>query len=187
MRVKMRHIINYLMNLKHGHHIALLYESDEFKFKILLPFIKDGLDRSYDVYYIAYKENVKEIHRRLRKFGINVEEFEKRGSLAIWEVKLAKPMIARDNHLSFYMTTKLKSLLKSCYDFRLNKMRVIFDDPFNCIGEEELISIEMEQGKELKYAPISLLCTYNLKQIRGAEILFNNLIETHELVILQMR
>jgi PAS domain S-box-containing protein len=72
-----------LAALRPGDHLCLIYESPEEQFAAVVPYIRDGLRRDEQCFYIADDRTVGEVTLALRAAGVDVEAEEGRGALRI--------------------------------------------------------------------------------------------------------
>jgi hypothetical protein len=64
-------------------HVCLLHRGFQEQKAAVLPFIKEGLDKGEQCYYIADERSADDWRFELQAYGINVQEEEKRGSLIV--------------------------------------------------------------------------------------------------------
>jgi len=72
-----------LKGLKPREHAILVYNSPEVKREALFTYIRYGLDRGEAAKYVCSEETPSEIREGMKRFGVNVEEYERRGALDI--------------------------------------------------------------------------------------------------------
>jgi len=72
-----------LTGLKPRDHAILVYNSPEVKREALFTYIRYGLDRGEAAKYVCSEETPSEIREGMRRFGVNVEEYERSGALDI--------------------------------------------------------------------------------------------------------
>jgi hypothetical protein len=68
-------------------HVCAFFNSKDEEYRVLLPFIKEGLEQGEKAFHIIKEDHRPEHRRRLREAGIGVEEAERRRQLEIrrWE------------------------------------------------------------------------------------------------------
>ncbi len=66
-----------------GDHLCLIYETPEEQFAAVVPFLRDGLAREQQCFYIADERTVSEVEGALRAAGVDVDAEEGRGALRI--------------------------------------------------------------------------------------------------------
>jgi hypothetical protein len=74
-------LANFFNTIKPRHHIALFYDSEESKRKVIFPFLADGLNRGRGVVYVYSDETPEGIRRGLKAYGVDVEPNERAGNL----------------------------------------------------------------------------------------------------------
>lgn len=67
----------YAEQLKIGDHAFVLYSDDDFKRRVLLPFLKAGLSRGEAVMYIALEDKLDSETREIQKCGIDIDSLPK--------------------------------------------------------------------------------------------------------------
>jgi hypothetical protein len=72
-----------LASLVPGDHLCLIYETPEEQFAAVVPFMRDGLAREEQCFYIADERTVAEVRGALRGAGVDVAAEEDRGALRI--------------------------------------------------------------------------------------------------------
>jgi hypothetical protein len=68
-------------------HVCAFFNSTDEEYRVLLPFIREGLEQGDKAFHIIKETNHPEHRRRLQEAGIMVEEVERKGQLEIcrWE------------------------------------------------------------------------------------------------------
>jgi hypothetical protein len=72
-----------LAALAPGDHLCLIYETPEEQSAAVVPFMRDGLAREQQCFYIADERTVAEVRQALREAGVDVALQEARGALRI--------------------------------------------------------------------------------------------------------
>ena len=73
----------FIKNMKPAGHVILLYETGEAKFRVLLNYLKYGLDNGEAVIYVCSDSSVEEVTDAMLKFNIDVNRYQKSGALKI--------------------------------------------------------------------------------------------------------
>jgi hypothetical protein len=74
-------LANFFDTIKPRHHVALFYDSEESRRRVLFPFLADGLNRGRGVVYVYSDETPESIRRGLEAYGVDVEPNERAGNL----------------------------------------------------------------------------------------------------------
>ena len=73
----------FIKNMKPAGHFILLHETGEAKFRVLLNYLKYGLDNGEAVIYVCSDSSVEEVTDAMLKFNIDVNRYQKSGALKI--------------------------------------------------------------------------------------------------------
>jgi sugar-specific transcriptional regulator TrmB len=73
----------FIKNIKPAGHFILLYETGEAKFRVLLNYLKYGLDNGEAAIYVCSDSSVEEVTDAMLKFNIDVNLYQKSGALKI--------------------------------------------------------------------------------------------------------
>ena len=74
---------HFIKQLRPTNHVVLMYESLEVKYNVLFNYLKVGLEDGEAAVYIATEETPSDIRDAMKRFGIEVEKYEKTGALHI--------------------------------------------------------------------------------------------------------
>ncbi|MGF3522093.1 MAG: MEDS domain-containing protein, partial [Candidatus Bathyarchaeia archaeon] len=77
---KLKHFVK---QMKPAEHVILLYETTKAKLKVLLNYIKAGLDNGEATVYVCSDSSVEEITDAVKQFGVDIKECQKSGALKI--------------------------------------------------------------------------------------------------------
>jgi len=78
---------NQLSMLQAGDHLCLIYETEEERRNILIPFIRQGLEKNEKILYIADKTPAENIVERLLIQGFQVQPYLEKGQFQILEAR----------------------------------------------------------------------------------------------------
>ncbi len=76
-------VVSYMEKLRPTNHLIFVYDSQEGKHNVLFNYLKVGLDKGEAGLYVASDEDPNQIRDAMKRFGIEVEEYEKAGALNI--------------------------------------------------------------------------------------------------------
>jgi len=180
---------NFVTAVRPGDHIVLFYETLEFKQEVLFTCLKSGLDRGITAVYFSHEEPATQILRGMRSFGIEVERYARRGLLELWEITpdLQPADVPPLNRPPSSGPAGSLALLKAYLEGKTIKKRmiVVADDPLHNMKPEMAVNFEKFHRLNLEHSPISLICTYSMKEVSRKGNLFLDLIETHRHIIIQ--
>jgi sugar-specific transcriptional regulator TrmB len=179
---KMMHV---LRDLRATNHAIILYESPEAKYNILLNYLKIGLENGEAVAYIATEENPSQIRDVMKRFGIDVEKYEKAGALRILGCNDFYIIEGKcDPATTIGLMNKMynEALTKGFKGYRITGEMACF---FRHNLVKELIEYERILHRNLDL-PIIGLCAYNAKMVIKASNpmdLYNELLKAHGTVL----
>jgi len=175
----------FVRQLRPTNHVLFLYESPEAKYNVLFNYLKVGLENGEATVYIATEEHPNQIREAMKRFGIDAEKNEKKGSLRI--------LGCSDIYIvdgKFNIPTTM-GLLNKLYNEALTKgfkgWRVAGE--MACFFEHNLIQdlIEYEKsGHRVFDIPIIGICAYNanvLTKTQNPINIYTELIKAHGTVL----
>lgn len=173
-------ILEFVKNMRVKEHAIVFYSRPEDKHKILLNFVKAGLDRGESVGYAAGGEPPESLREAMRKFGIDVERYESSGCLKIMSEIHIKDGVAEPSEI----ISRWRMLYNEAAEMGLKGLRATgeTDHFFYKNLVKELIEEALHRGLDF---PMTSLCGYNAeivaKHDRGQ--LYLDLIRAHRTVI----
>jgi len=179
-------VFDFVRNMKPTDHVIMFYECQEDKHRVLFAYLKAGLDHQEAATYVTgIYETPNQIKEVMAKFGIDANEFEKKGMLRIISYK---DWYIIDGKFSIEKTV---SLWKSLFDDAMAKgfrgLRVVgeVDCFLECDMAKELIEYENSLHRVLD-VPFSAVCAYSLPLMmqKNQTQLVIDLIKAHGNVII---
>lgn len=76
-------------------HVCAFFNSRDEEYRVLLPFIKEGMEQGDKAFHIVKETNHSEHRRRLQQAGVAVHEVERKGQL---EIRRWEDAYLRDGH-----------------------------------------------------------------------------------------
>jgi len=75
------------MALGRARHVCAFFNTKDEEYRVLLPFIKEGIEQGDKAFHIVKDDHRPQHRRRLREAGIDVDDAERKGQLEIrrWE------------------------------------------------------------------------------------------------------
>ena len=172
-----------LDGLPPGTHAVVVYDSEERKEDVLFTHLKLG--GKYDgLVYVCSEESPREAETSMKKFGLDVEEREKEGTLAV------------KNHDEVYIVNGkvdspaiIKGFSDMAYDYSFRGFGMRAAAEMSCFFDHRLVDelVGYEQDLHRKFSfPAFGLCGYNLVKMYNSgnlDVLWP-IIKAHSLVIM---
>ena len=128
----------------------------------------------------------------MRSFGIEVETYARNGLLELWEITpdlqpTEAPLFNQPSFNPHVRSAESLALLKAYLEGKMIKKRmvVVADDPLHNMKLESVVKFEKFHSLNLEQTPISMICTYSMKEVSRERKLFLDLVETHPHIIIQ--
>jgi hypothetical protein len=172
-----------LDGLPPGTHAVVVYDSEERKEDVLFTHLKVG-GRYDGLVYVCSEESPREAEDAMKKFGLDVDEREREGTL---EVKNNDEVYIVDGKVDSRRIIKQFSDMAYDYSFRGYGMRAAAE--MSCFFDHRLVDelVAYEQDLHRKFSfPAFGLCGYNLVKIYNSgnlDVLWP-IIRAHSLVIM---
>jgi len=178
-------VISFMEKLRPTNHLIFVYDSPEAKHNVLFNYLKVGLGNGEAGVYVAADESPSQIREAMKRFGIKVEEYEKKGALQIFGYEDVYIIDGK-----FNMTTTM-NLWNRLYNEALKNgykgLRVTGE--MACFFKHGLIQELVEYEKALHRVldlPIIAICAYNanmLNKTKDPINLYTELARTHATVL----
>jgi hypothetical protein len=81
--------------LGRSRHVCAFFHCKDEEYRVLLPFIKEGMEQGDKAFHIIKEDHLPEHRRRLHQAGIDVDEAERKGQL---EIRRWEDAYLRDGH-----------------------------------------------------------------------------------------
>jgi len=175
-------ILEFVKHMKAKEHAIMFYSKPKDKHHVLFTYLKAGLDAGEAAAYIASEETPSRIREAMKRFGIDVDGFEKSGALHVIDY--------RDWYLigSKFKVSRTIGLWKKLYDeskakgfngFRVTGETACF---FSHGMIKELVKYEKSLRKVLEI-PMTAICAYETNTVAKSGGLYLDLIKSHSTVI----
>jgi len=76
-------LARFLGQLRPSDHVIFMYDTPEAKYRVLFNYIKQGLENGEAALYVCSEANPRQLRNAMRRFGIDVDKYEKSGALNI--------------------------------------------------------------------------------------------------------
>jgi hypothetical protein len=164
-------------------HICAFFNSPEEEYRILLPFIKEGIDRGEKAFHIVDPTLMDDHLRRLRESGIDTKGAADRGQLV---VRRPQDVYLRDGHFDQDQVLALiQEVLAAgpAEGFPLTRVVAHMEWALEDFpGVDDLVEYETRFNYILPNYQDSVICTYDCAKF-GAGIVMD-ILRTHPMVII---
>jgi hypothetical protein len=169
--------------LDRSRHVCAFFHDKEEEYRVLLPFIKEGLEQGERAFHMLDPRHRAEYLRRLHQAGIDVAEAERKGQL---EVRRWEDAQLRDGHFDQdRMLALLEEVLAGgkAQGFPLTRLTAdmewgLEDRP----GLEDFLEFEARVNYLTPRYDDVLCCTYDLARFSAGVVV--NVLRTHPMVII---
>jgi hypothetical protein len=168
--------------LKAKRHICAFFRSQEEEYRILLPFIKEGIERGEKAFHVVDPELRDDHLQRLKDAGIDTDSAEQAGQLQlkVWdEVYFHEGRFDQQRRL-----TAWKDVFGDTERGRLPRTRIVAHMEWalkDCEGVEDLVEYEARFSMLYEDPPDPVICTYDLNKFSADVIM--NILRAHPTVI----
>ena len=128
----------------------------------------------------------------MRSFGIEIERYTSEGLFELWEITpdsqaTEAPLFNQPSFNPHVRSAQSLALLKAYLEGKMIKKRmvVVADDPLHNMKPEIAVNFEKFHSLNLEQTPISMICTYSMKEVSREWKLFLDLVETRPHIIIQ--
>jgi hypothetical protein len=165
-------------------HVCAFFSNDDEEYRVLLPFIREGLSRGEKAVQVINPEARQEHLHRLAEAGIDSTAHEQNGQLQIrinTEVYLRDGRFDQDRMLAVF--EDMAASARSKEGFPLTRIVCRMDwasgDPSNI---DDVIEFESRVNDVWRRYDDAVICTYHLPQLRGDAVI--DIMRTHPMVII---
>lgn len=179
-------IFEFVRNMKATDHVILLYTNPEDKHAVLFTYLKEGLEKGEAAAYVAGQESPEQIKQAMRKFGIDVEKYEKNGALKVidyrdWYIISGKFDMSETVRLWKRLLNEARA--KGFKGLRVTGEMACF---FKHKMVKELIEYEYALHRTLEI-PLTAICAYDMEMItkeQGGVQLLVDFLKSHSTAII---
>jgi DcmR-like sensory protein len=169
--------------LKSSHHVCGFFRSLGEQYNVLLPYIKEGLERKDRGWHLVDPARRADHHRRLQEFGISAAAAEQSGQL---EVQVWGDVYVRGGYFDQRrMLTTLQDGLAAGKSKGFGFTRMVANMEWalgNWPGVNDLVEYEARINEVPLGEGDAIVCTYDLTRFGGASMM--DVLRTHPTVIL---
>jgi hypothetical protein len=164
-------------------HICAFFNSQEEEYRVLLPFIQEGLRQGERAFHIVDARNRQERLRRLTEAGVDLAEAERQGKVEVrvWEEAYLQNGQFDQNAMLALIEEILQSGKAANHGLtRLwaNMEWALEDRP----GVDDIVEYETRLNYVLPKYDDAVVCTYDLAKFSAAVVM--DILRTHPMVII---
>ena len=164
-------------------HVCAFFADDDEEYRVLLPFIQEGLERGDKAIQVVNPEQREEHLRRLAAAGIDAAAAEQSGQL---EIKINSEAYLRDGKFDQdRMLETFEKLASGNAPGGFPQSRIVCRMDW-VVGDrsriENVIEFESRVNDVWSRHDDAVICTYHLSQFRGDEVI--DILRTHPLAII---
>jgi sugar-specific transcriptional regulator TrmB len=174
-------VIGFMEQLRPTNHLIFVYDNPEAKYNVLFNYLKVGLEKGEAGVYVASDEKPSQIRKAMKKFGIDLEKYERTGALHILGYE---DVYTEDGEFSIAtMMNSWNELYNRALKNGLKGLRVTGETAW--FFERGLVPELIEYEKSLHRIldiPMVAICAYNanmLNRSRDPINLYNELARAH--------
>jgi hypothetical protein len=170
--------------LEHHRHICAFFHSQDEEYSLMLPFIKEGIERGEKAFHIVDPELLADHRRRLGEAGISAVELEERRQLEVrmWEQAYLRSDGCFDQN---DMLTLIEDVLKAGKDEGFPLTRLVAHMEWSLQdrpGVEDIVEYESRLNNILPQYDDPVICVYDLAQFDAVTVI--DILRTHPMVII---
>ena len=169
--------------LRHSCHVCAFFHSKEEEYKVLMPFIKDGLEAGDRAVHIVDPEHRPEHLRRLESEGVDVRRSIESGQL---EVRRWEDAYLQDGHFDQWrMIETIKSALAPREGSSGKLTRLVANMEWaleDMPGVHDIVEYETRLNHVLPQYHDPVVCTYDLSRFDASIVM--DIMRTHPMVII---
>lgn len=171
------------LTLRRPRHVCAFFQTQDQEDKVMIPFLKEGLERGEKVFCILSSHLRSELLQTLRLAGVEVNPAEKRDQL---ELKRWEQTVVRNGHFD---QEALFSLIQDIFSegqkqgFALTRFVARMDWVREYDVEiNKVLEFEARLNDLLQEFPDPVVCVYELSKFNSGEVL--DVLRTHPVVII---
>jgi len=173
-------LLAYISRMKPSTHAALLYETADAKFKVLLNFAKYAVNSKDLLVYVCSESSVEESRAAMAKFGLDVKALEKSGALKILDYTqhyIIDGKFSVENTVDLWRLYSKEAASKGFRGLKVIEEASCF---FKHNLQKELVQYERLMHQALDF-PLIALCAYRTDQLTkpGTVNIYPELVKIH--------
>jgi MEDS: MEthanogen/methylotroph, DcmR Sensory domain len=164
-------------------HVCAFFNDDDEKYRVLLPFIKDGFERGDKAVHIVNPGQRLDHRRRMTAAGIDLETAERKGQFQLrtnTETYLQGGRFDQDRMLESF-----EQMASGGGDSRFPVSRIVCHMDWAVEGDshiDDVVEFESRVNDVWRRHEDTVICAYHLSKFRGDEVV--DIMRTHPMVII---
>ncbi len=167
---------------QHRHVCALFYTPEE-KYRVLLPFIREGIERGERAFHVIHPRFYDDHLSRLQAAGINTDEEEKHGLLEVhsWQDAYLEQGYFDQNRMLVLVEKILQA--GTHQGFALTRVVAGAEWALEALaGVNDLVEYETRLNHILPRYRDVVVCTYDCSKLNAGQVM--DIVRTHPMVII---
>jgi len=168
--------------LRHSCHVCAFFHSKEEEYRVLMPFIKEGIEEGDRAVHIVDPQHRDTHVRRLQEEGIDVDDRLASGQL---EVRRWQDAYIKDGHFDQWrmIETIKEALAPSKKDGKLTRLVANMEWALEDLpGVHDIVEYETRLNHVLPQYHDPVVCTYDLSRFDASVVV--DILRTHPMVII---
>jgi hypothetical protein len=169
--------------LRHSCHVCAFFHTKEEEYKVLMPFIKEGLEQGDRAVHIVDPDHRPAHLKRLEQEGVDVNDSIERGQL---EVRRWQDAYLQDGHFDQWrMIETIKAALAPApgYEGKLTRLVANMEWALEDLpGVHDIVEYETRLNHVLPKYHDPVICTYDLAKFDAGVVM--DIMRTHPMVII---
>jgi len=171
------------VNLGRHRHVCAFFENQDQEDKVIIPFLKEGIDRGERVFCISATERRTHVLQKLQQAGTDVATAEKRGQLQIEQ--WVSTVLGTESFDTEAMAARIESILNEGRKQGFSRTRLVgrmeWVREYN-MGISELVRYENKLNSVLKNVDDPVICSYDLSEFNAGALV--DVLRIHPITIL---
>jgi hypothetical protein len=169
--------------LSETRHVCAFFKSDEEKYRVLLPFIKDGFERGDKAVHVVHPDQSRDHLARLAAAGIDATAAQQTGQL---ELRTSSETYLRDGHFDQeQMLQVFEQLASGKATDRFPLSRIVCQMDWAAGGGlqvDHLVEFESRVNELWRRHDHAVICVYDLEKFGGDTVI--DVMRTHPMVVI---
>jgi len=161
-------VTRFMEQLRPTNHVIFVYDSPEAKYDVLFNYLKVGLDNGEAGVYVTSDESPSQVREAMKRFGIEVEAYEKTGALRIFgyeDVYIIDGKFSMTNTINTWKKFYSEALKDGFKGLRVT-------GELTCFFKHNLIRELLEYEKALHRVldiPLIAICAYDANMLNKSK------------------
>lgn len=166
---------------KEDHHVSAFFHNKDEEFRMLVPFILEGLAAGEKAIHIVQNDLRERYRRRMTEAGVDIDAVERSGQLEV----ISFPTFPQRGIINHHEAIELiDHLLHASVERGYRRTRVVGEMDWvveDEIRDDELIALEARLDEVYMRYDVWVICAYDLSHFSGAVVI--DILRTHPAVM----